>query len=177
MSWLLNDVIVAQYANPTAFTNGNIMVGYNDLFGSIGEPANFAIFDNLRVETVGPDYDSDGLLDQWEALYFGDLTKDAGTDSDLDGASNGSEFAAGTNPTNAASVFKAISAVRNGNDVEVTWNVEAGHSYVVQRAAAIEDDFLDLSPPISAAAAGTKSYTHVGGGVGVTGFYRVRLAP
>jgi hypothetical protein len=44
---------VAQYTNTTAFTNGNLLIGYNDNFSSIGTADNFAIFDNLRVEAPG----------------------------------------------------------------------------------------------------------------------------
>ena len=56
ITWLLNDAIIAQYTNNYAYTNGNIMLGYNDNFASVGGPFNFAIFDNIRVErlTVAP---------------------------------------------------------------------------------------------------------------------------
>lgn len=53
-----------------------------------------------------PDTDGDGLKDAWEVQYFGDLDIDNDTvngndgtaDFDGDGASDGAEFAAGTNP-------------------------------------------------------------------------------
>lgn len=56
ITWLLNDTIIAQYTNLYAYTNGNILLGYNDNFSSIGDSNNFAIFDNVRVErlTVTP---------------------------------------------------------------------------------------------------------------------------
>ena len=49
---LLNGVAIAQYTNTFDYTNGNIMVGYNDNFGSIGDASNFVLFDNIRVESV-----------------------------------------------------------------------------------------------------------------------------
>lgn len=52
ITWLLNDTIIAQYTNFYAYTNGNIMIGYNDHFSSIGDANNFAVFDNIRVESL-----------------------------------------------------------------------------------------------------------------------------
>jgi hypothetical protein len=49
---LLNGTAVAQYTNTLGYTNGNIMIGYNDSFDSIGNLNNFAIFDNIRVEAL-----------------------------------------------------------------------------------------------------------------------------
>lgn len=52
ITWLLNDTIIAQYTNLYSYTNGNILIGYNDHFNSIGDSNNFAVFDNIRVESV-----------------------------------------------------------------------------------------------------------------------------
>jgi hypothetical protein len=51
ITWLLDDTIVAQYPNNTAYTSGNILLGYNDTFNSIGQES-FAILDNIRVEAI-----------------------------------------------------------------------------------------------------------------------------
>src|SRR5207249_3353675 len=45
------------------------------------------------------DSDGDGLPDDWEMAYFGDLTRDGTGDFDGDGQSDLAEFRAGTNPT------------------------------------------------------------------------------
>jgi len=52
VTWRLNGELIAQRPNPSGFTNGNIMIGYMDLFSSIANPAGdaFVIFDNVRVE-------------------------------------------------------------------------------------------------------------------------------
>ena len=56
ITWLINGAIVAQSTNTTAYTNGNLMVGYLDFVNSIGDANSFAVFDNLRVEplTIAP---------------------------------------------------------------------------------------------------------------------------
>ena len=50
ITWLLNGAAVAQYTNTYVYTNGSILIGYNDNFSSIGDVNSFAIFDNIRVE-------------------------------------------------------------------------------------------------------------------------------
>ncbi len=179
VTWLLNNVIIAQFTNTSAFTSGDLLIGYNDAFASIGGIDNFAIFDNLRVETAVPDYDNDGLLDQWEIQFFGSLSADPNADADGDGLSNNHEFLAGTNPTNAASVFKVVGAARTTSDIAVTWTAVGGHSYVVQRATNATGSFLDLSPVLSELGTGEsiKTYTDIGGATNNAAFYRVRLGP
>ena len=54
ITWMLNSNIVAQYTNNTAYTSGNIMLGYNDTFASIGDSNNFAIIDNISVTPLAP---------------------------------------------------------------------------------------------------------------------------
>jgi hypothetical protein len=49
------------------------------------------------------DVDNDGLPDDWEARYFGDLLRSADGDPDDDGLSNSEELAAGTNPSESDS--------------------------------------------------------------------------
>ncbi len=55
LTWLINDTVIATRANSSAFTNGNIMIGYMDPFSSIASPAAsaFVLFDNVRVEDLG----------------------------------------------------------------------------------------------------------------------------
>jgi Immunoglobulin domain/Immunoglobulin I-set domain len=52
--WVLDGTVVAQRTNTSAFTSGNIMIGYMDPFPSIANPAEdaFVLFDNVRVEDL-----------------------------------------------------------------------------------------------------------------------------
>ena len=52
ITWLFNDTLIAQYTNTFAYTNGTVLIGYNDNFSSTGDSNNFAIFDNIRVQPV-----------------------------------------------------------------------------------------------------------------------------
>ncbi len=52
ITWLLNNIAVAQFTNTFGYTGGNILIGYNDTFSSIGDTNNFAIIDNVRVEGI-----------------------------------------------------------------------------------------------------------------------------
>jgi len=68
------------------------------------------------------DEDGDGLPDAWERQYFGSTNAPYGgplDDWDLDGMSNEGEYAAGTDPTNALSVFRVLIGASKG--LPVVW--------------------------------------------------------
>lgn len=48
----INNTIILTYSNTTAFTKGNIMLGYDDAFDSVGGGGGFAVFDNARVVSL-----------------------------------------------------------------------------------------------------------------------------
>jgi len=54
LEWRLDGTLIAQRTNTSAFTQGNIMIGYLDPYTSIAKPAKdaFALFANLRVEDL-----------------------------------------------------------------------------------------------------------------------------
>jgi hypothetical protein len=54
VTWKINGHVIAQRVNDTAFTSGNIMLGYADPFTSIADPREetYALFDNVRVEPL-----------------------------------------------------------------------------------------------------------------------------
>src|SRR5262249_40592910 len=52
VTWIFNDTIVAQFTNNTGFGSGDIMLGYYDAFASLGDTADFAIFDNIVVTNL-----------------------------------------------------------------------------------------------------------------------------
>jgi hypothetical protein len=52
----VNNAVIFSFTNTSAFSDGNIMIGLNDQFDSIGSGGangNFVIFDNVRVVTPG----------------------------------------------------------------------------------------------------------------------------
>ena len=57
--WIINQISINNtkiytYSNATAFTSGNIMVGYEDAFDSISPGQSYAILDNVRVVALTP---------------------------------------------------------------------------------------------------------------------------
>ncbi len=128
------------------------------------------------------DTDTDGLPDWWEDQFSLSQTNaaDAALDLDGDGASNASEFLAGTIPTNAASVFRIVSVQRESNSVRLTWSAVGGKSYRVQTNGSVTDPFVDLNPLITVPGTG-ESTTNLVDASAVTNaparFYRVRLGP
>jgi hypothetical protein len=63
-------------------------------------PDRNALLNAVTVEKVAGnvDSDNDGLHDEWERLYFGNLDQTGSGDPDNDGLTNAEEFALGTNP-------------------------------------------------------------------------------
>jgi hypothetical protein len=71
------------------------------------DPANWtAAYPPTPGSSAADDTDGDELPDAWERLHFRSLTRDGAADWDGDGQPDEAEFAAGTEPTNAASNFR-----------------------------------------------------------------------
>jgi hypothetical protein len=96
-------------------------------------------------------------LAQWKAKHFtpaeladATISGDA-ADPDRDGHTNSQEFAAGTDPKDATSVLKALSAIRNADGVKIRFSAVAGKSYSVQYTEAIGagrwQKVRDVDPP------------------------------
>jgi hypothetical protein len=77
---------------------------------------------NLATYTLAnPDADNDGMADAWEIQHFGNLTTAGiGTDQDHDGQSDAAEYAADTDPNNAADYLRIISQTYNAGVTRVT---------------------------------------------------------
>jgi Tfp pilus assembly protein PilE/Mg-chelatase subunit ChlD len=63
-----------------------------------GEPYELSIIANERSEPPTEDLDGDGLADEWETYFFGNLSQDATGDIDNDGVSNLLEYQNNLNP-------------------------------------------------------------------------------
>ena len=82
------------------------------------------------------------------------------TDPDHDGANNWQEWLAGTNPTNASSGLKIISATRTNNPagIVVTWASQTTRIYFLQRSASLTQVYSTIQDNILGQP-GTTSYT------------------
>jgi hypothetical protein len=54
ISLRVNNDLLYSFPNTSGFTSGNVMLGMNDQFDSIGNVATFAVFDNVRVIDLNP---------------------------------------------------------------------------------------------------------------------------
>jgi hypothetical protein len=137
------------------------------------------------------DVNGNGLPDAWEAIYG---ITDANADADGDGQSNLAEYLAGTNPTNAVSVFKLLSAAQDNNGFfGLTWSSVGGTRYRVQYSnadvrggltSAFTDIVRSLASEIDSSpygAASTQSFTDT---LTLTGpptnnarYYRIQVVP
>ncbi|MDR3377951.1 MAG: Ig-like domain-containing protein [Verrucomicrobiae bacterium] len=118
---------------------------------------------SFSLTVVAPaDLGTNGLPAAWKTLYG---ITDPDGDADGDGVSNLEEFLAGTNPTNAASVLRLGSPVRDAaGRVELTWPSVGGTRYRVQYCNGtngLDGEFLSLVRSVAvemdAAAVGTVS--------------------
>ncbi len=96
------------------------------------------------------DRDGDGMPDTWEITHFGSTNAvNGGSDEDRDGdgASNREEWYAGTDPTNAMSVFSIDSLEAGGSDCVLRWHSASGRFYRIWRGT-------NLAQPLGDAKAG-----------------------
>ncbi len=142
--------------------------------------------DSIQVllVTVGPttnpidprDFDGDNVNNSWEGSLGSNPTN---TDSDADGSPDGEEFRAGTELTNAMSMFIMawIEADTNLN-ATVAWESVAGKKYQVEYTAGdlrSSPIYTSVSGVVSAQTAVTQT-TITNGMANPDGTYRVRLA-
>ena len=85
-------------------------------------PSNYATLKQLFLDAARVvDSDGDRLPDDWEQLNFGTLAPGVADDPDGDGRDNFTEFAFGTNPTDAGSFLSTRASITfNGTDDYLT---------------------------------------------------------
>jgi Dockerin type I domain len=81
-----------------------LAVGVHVITASVTDGGGLTANTAITVTVYG-DTDLDGMNDLWELNFFGNLNRNGSADLDGDSATDGAEFAAGTNPTDAAPVL------------------------------------------------------------------------
>jgi hypothetical protein len=157
------------FVAPSYPTQLNYRVVVRNLANPLGVGSAFA------TVTVAADADGDGLPDAWEAQY-GFPTNSAANrwvDTDGDGMSNEAEYVAGTDPLDAASVFRA-EGVAVGTNVTVSFVARPQRTYSVLRWTG------EVMADVAASPTQRVLVVRDPGPMGAGGFYRVvtpRLAP
>ena len=89
--------------------------------------------DVFVLKLGGADLDHDGMDDDWEMAYFNTTARDGTGDFDSDGVSDKAEFLAGTDPTNANSVFRVLTLQQSGGGARLLlWSGNPARSYRVE---------------------------------------------
>lgn len=135
-------------------------------------------FDVFVLRLGAGDSDNDGMDDDWEAAYFGNLSQDGTADFDADGQSDLQEFIAGTDPTDTGSILRVltVSSPHSGSTM-ILWSAVAGKSYLVQFKDALSTSaWSDLGEVVTATGSTASSVDET---VGMQNqrFYRVLLVP
>ncbi len=135
----------------------------------------FFLKDVVVTNSISLDTDSDGLMDEWELTYFGDLSQNGSGDPDGDGQSNAAEYAAGTSPVDGKSALAVTSATRAGTTVSLTFTSVAGKTYVAQSSTDLVTwTNVGASTPSQGA---TTVINNLPAGTGVRNYFRVKLVP
>ncbi|GEM_PF-1028122 len=142
-----------------------------------GDTSDFHLLTALYDSALAPpstDTDLDGIYDQWERDYFGNLTTAGpGTDFDLDGQSDAAEFHAGTNPKDSTDVLHIITMTSGDTEATLTWSIVAGKTYNVEYSPDLNtSSWLTIATGLTT---GTFTDTDSSRLNGVNGFYRVRV--
>jgi hypothetical protein len=157
-------------ATRLAFTSSTGLPGVGD-FGQQIDP--FMVDGVLATS----DSNHNGIPDDWELHYFGDLTHDGKADSDGDGASDYAEYVAGTNPMDASSVLRLTVDGTSGGVVTLSWPATALRTYRVQFENQLDDaGWQGLPGTLSLSAPGRLQIQDPGSGSGPQRYYRVLVS-
>lgn len=130
-----------------------------------------------HVLTSAGDEDLDGLLDSWEVQYFGGITNAVpADDSDEDGMNNAHEYVAGTDPTDAGSLFRFTGGepVPDEAAIILRWPSASNRTYAIQATTNLLGDFESLATNL-AATPPENAYTDTVYSVREASFYRARV--
>ena len=120
--------------------------GYSNLVhvGVISAPAAGSTRDLGERLLLPLDTNANTVADTWETIFFGTNAFVALADDDHDGVPNLHEYWAGTDPTNAASVFES-DQMNLTNGLTLRWPVTPGRVYRVLSTSSLITDHWSLS--------------------------------
>lgn len=129
-----------------------------------------------EISVVTPAGVGDGIPGWWRLQHFGNglsVTSESGRDADPDGdgMSNVREFAAGTDPKNAASVFLVTQAISEGANFRITFPSVSGKRYTVEKKENLGDGTWAPVRQID----GTGFEISILDPIGSRAFYRVKV--
>ena len=165
VTWLGGGTLGGQPSYPDFYNKESVL----------GDPPALEIEGTVVTAT---DTEPDGLPDDWENFYFGNLSQGANDDPDGDGASNLAEYLAGTNPNEATSVLQIVSIESAPGGTSLRFQFAASRRYTIeysgdlQRWSAVTDPVLTYY-----ATPGVAEWKDDGaqtGGLGPTRFYRIQ---
>ena len=142
------------------------------------------LYDPPRLEIEGvvvsdEDTDGDGLPDDWERFYFGNLTAvvSASADADGDGATNAEEWRAGTHPGVGGSALRIVAF---GREADGRWRFEfpaaANRTYTLEGSTDL-NSWSRLDGSLTYPSAGRARWVARDAGLGTgASFVRVRAS-
>lgn len=141
--------------------------------GDYNDPLNWrasAFPDGSPGLAFATDDDGDGLSNIQEDALGTDSNL---SDTDGDGAADGAEFVAGTNPLDAGDFFRIISISHRNNpqEIEIKWASVAGKTYIIESSSTL-DGLWSLHESVTASGPVSSSIDTT---LENAGFYRVRV--
>lgn len=125
--------MVSSLVNANYFSGSPNWPDFYTIFSPLADSDEYPLLDiEGSVVRTNFDTDADGLPDDWEEFYFGQLGVGASNSSSGDGISNLAKYIAGTNPTNATSDFRLLSIQRSSGTTELHFNFAPNRLYSIQ---------------------------------------------
>jgi hypothetical protein len=161
------------------FNSPCINAGYNSYVTTSMDFDGLPRIVRLMVDIGAYEFQGSGTTIFYSWLQHYGLPTDGSADvvdSDMDGMNNCLEWFCGTDPTNALSVLRLLSATPSGANLAVTWQSATGVIYFVERSTSLpfQRVFTPLATNI-AGQVGTTTYIDTNAVVAEPAFYRVGI--